>query len=149
MRRTVPRRIPVLMAFVLALLMPASALAARPGVSLTLDAYGPDTENANPTWCNIQITYQWAGFNKAAYDEVYIYYQTLQVAYGIGFDGSGGKLANPILKSQSGDSMGTGVYWGDTVELHADLLDRNGTVISKTVVSLPTFTVGSDCVPPY
>jgi hypothetical protein len=134
-----------LLAVVLAVLMPATALAAAPSASLTLLSYGPPSLAFGGT-CGIEIYLQWTGFKNAAYDEVYVYDETLHIAYGIGYDGSGNKLASPIFPGQNADAMGTAVYFGHTIELHADLLSKNGTVISKTVTSLPTFTVNSNCV---
>jgi hypothetical protein len=70
---------------------------------------------------DLQLNYEWTGPKNAAYDEVYVYDVTLGIAYGIGWDGFGNKLLNPIFPNQGAEAMGTLVYVGHTIQMQADL----------------------------
>jgi hypothetical protein len=125
-------------ALVLAVLMPATALAG-PSATLASSGFGPNATPSNG-FCNIGLDYQWTGFNNAAYYEVYIYDVTLGVAYGLGYDANGNKtpIALGSRPYAHEAAFGTVLYIGHTVEFHADLLSKGKKVIAGSVATLPT-----------
>jgi hypothetical protein len=116
-----PRRMLFLGVLVLAALMPVSALAAAPSATLTLYSYGLE-DPPSSEFCHLQLNFDWTGF-----------------------DADGNKFPSPLFKGQTSEAMGTGVYIGHTVELHADLRSKTGSVIAKTVTSLPNIVVNATC----
>lgn len=130
------RRLVIIVMLASTTLIPLPAAAARPGVTLEV-TIGVDT-NPGDEFCAVDMFYQWTGFNRAEFHEVFVFDETLGEAYGIGFDGEGDREPAPLFPGQTGAAMGMLLYAGHTVSLQANLLDRNGRVIAKSNATWPT-----------